>query len=70
MKFFCKYFIYLFNRKREHSQGEQEREKQLPGEQGDRAGLIPGPWIHCLCQRLMLNQISHLSVPIGMKFND
>ena len=57
--FFFKIYLFIRERKREHTEGE--RKKQIPHWAGSQMwGLIPGPQDHGLSQRQKLNQLSHL----------
>ena len=65
---FLKDLIYLFDR--EHKQGEQETEKQMPHWAGSLSGgFIPGPWDHDLSWKQMLNQLSQYLAPLDIVKN-
>ena len=59
--FFKKYFIYLFDREREHAQVGGAAEGAAEGER--EAGSPKWGWNHDLSQRQMLNQLSHPGAP-------
>jgi len=62
--FFFKDFIYLFDREREHKQGEWQAEAEGEAASPQSRGSpmwdsVPGPRDHDPSQRPLLNQLSH-----------
>ena len=59
-----RFYLFIWEKEREHKQGQRKREKQSPRWAGSLTwALIPGPWGHVLSWMLTLNPLSHPGPP-------